>query len=92
MHISLAFGVLSGSLRRTAASLSEEKLSISHVEMVHARRTAAWSVFIFGLASPSMNHQPFAEGCENEDFFGFRRSTYFESREVGRDTSGWLRR
>ena len=52
MHISLEFGVLSGSLRLTAASLSEEKLASSYVEMVLGRRAAAWSVYTFGLTSP----------------------------------------
>ena len=65
------FDVLISSLRCTSASLSEEKLSISHVEMVHARRAEAWSVYAFGLASPTMIHQPIEEGGDNEDFFGF---------------------
>jgi hypothetical protein len=70
---SLEFDVLTSSLRRTAASLSssEEKLSISHVEMVHARLTIAWSVCTFCLTSPTMTHQLIEEGVENEDILGF---------------------
>jgi hypothetical protein len=59
-------------LASTPASSSEEKLSISNVEMFHARRTAAWSVYTFGLASLTMTHQPIEEGGANGDFFGFR--------------------
>ena len=97
MHTSLEFGVLSSSLRPTAACFIEEKFSISHVEIVQARRPAAWSVYTFGLASPIMHHQLVVESGENGDFFGFRRCRlynrlYFESREVGRDASGWLAR
>ena len=65
--------IFSSCLRRTAASLSEEKLSLSHVAMVTACRSAAWSVYTFALASPTMTHQPIEEGGENEDFFDFAR-------------------
>ena len=89
MHIFLELDVLISSLRRTAASLIEEKLSISHVEMMHARRAAAWSVYIFGSASPTMSHQPIVEGGQNEDVSGFRWGSnlslerWVETRVVG---------
>ena len=49
------------------------------------------SVYTFSLASPTMTHQPIKEAGENEDFFGFPLSgRKLESREVGRDATGWL--
>ena len=71
IHIFLEFGVLSSSLRCTAASLGKEKLF--HFTVAPGHRAAAWPVYTFDEASSLMTHQPIVGGGENEDFFGFRR-------------------
>jgi hypothetical protein len=90
MYIFLEFSVWSSSLRRTAASLSEEKRSISYVDMVQAHRASAWSVFTFGLASPTITHQPIGERVENEDFANFHLALSLE-RWVEARVVGWGR-
>jgi hypothetical protein len=80
-------------LRRTAASLivHEEKLSISHIEAVQVQPVAAWSVYAFGLASPTMTHQPILEGG-NGVIFDFARlltSNLSLERWVETRVAGW---
>ena len=84
----LEFGILSSSLRHTAAPTSGGKLSISQVEIMHARLAAAWSVQNSGLASPTMTDQPTEEDGRMETFSDLGR--LFESREVGRDANSCL--
>ena len=89
MDTFLESGILSSCLRWTTASLSEENLSISHIEMVNARLAAAWSVYTFSLASPTMTRQSIVEGGQNEDVSGFRWGSnlsldrWVETRVVG---------
>lgn len=51
VYISLGFCILNSPLHCIAASLGKEKLSISHVEMMHAWRADPLSVEAFGWAS-----------------------------------------
>ena len=67
MNIYRQFNVFIWSLRRTAASLSKEKLSIFRVDMIPAHRAVVWSVYIISL----MTHQLIVEGGENGDFLDF---------------------
>ena len=71
MNIYRQFNVFIWSLRRTAASLSKEKLSIFRVDMIPAHRAVVWSVYIISLAYPTMTHQLIVEGGENGDFLDF---------------------
>ena len=81
-------------MRLTAAFLSEEKLSLSHLEMVYGRSAATWSVCTFGLASPSMPHQPIEEsgngvGMETFHFAGPATSKLSLERWVETRVVGW---
>ena len=78
-------------MRRTAASLivHEEKLSISHIEAVQVQPVAACSVYTFGLASPTMAHQPIEEGGNGDFSFRPRTSKLSLKRWVETRVVGW---
>ena len=89
MHLFLEFGIFSSSFNPTVTSLSEEKLSISKVEMMGARQAPAWLVHTFGFTSPSMTHQPIEESGNGD--FSFRPPTSNLSLErwVNTRVVGW---